>query len=127
LGWHDLTFDFAQDSVSIFRQRLEELLGGRVDQDLLRIELTGSLGMEVAQQLEQTLESLEARLLRLQVANRTVIAPKPDEVAALTQRARDPLTTRVAARLLTLAAQDSDQSEIARLALRELYAACHRT
>ena len=46
--------------------------------------LTGSLGLEATTQLEQLIESLQARLLRLKLENRTVVAPTPEESAALT-------------------------------------------
>jgi DNA repair exonuclease SbcCD nuclease subunit len=125
-GWAELAFDFTQDSaVGLFRERLEGILGGRVDQDLVRVELTGALGVEGARQLEEVLESLQARLLRLDLENQVTIAPTVEEVHTLTQRP-DPVTAQVASQLLTLAAGANEQAAIAQLALRELYAACRQ-
>jgi hypothetical protein len=65
-------------------------------------------------------------LLRLKLSNRTVISPSVDEIAALTQRTSDPLIARVATLLVTRAAGTDDEATVARVALRELHAACAR-
>jgi hypothetical protein len=54
------------------------------------------------------------------------VAPNQNEVAALTQRAGDPLIARVAARLVDKERDGGEKAEVARLALRELYAACQQ-
>ena len=126
-GWRVLCFDFAADaSLAVFRERIAELIGQRANEDLLRLELTGSLGVEAASQLELLLESLQARLLRLKLANRVAVAPTADEIQALTQRPFDPLTTRVASELVARAAGTDEAAAAARIALRELFAACNQ-
>lgn len=128
LGWHQLACDFADDgALARLRQSVEALVGTRSSEDLLRLELSGSLGIEAATRLEEFLESLEARLLRLKLSNRTVISPSADEIAALTQRTSDPLIARVATQLVARAAGSNDEAAVARIALRELHAACART
>jgi DNA repair exonuclease SbcCD nuclease subunit len=125
LGWHDFPFDFADDSgLAQFEERIASLVGQRAGEDLLRLQLSGSLGMEASTRLEQFLESLEARLLRLKLVNRTVVAPTAQEIQALTQRAADPLVARVATELLARASATGDGAAVARVALRELHAAC---
>ena len=47
------------------------------------------------------------------------------ETEELTRRAGDPLISRVAAKLVAQAAGAGPEAGIARVALRELYAACH--
>ncbi len=127
LGWRELAFDFAEDSTTgLFRERLDGLIGQRANEDLLRLELTGSLGVEAASRLEQALESLQARLLRLKLTNKVVVAPTADEIQALTQRPADPLTARVASQLVARAAGTDEIAASARIALRELYAACNQ-
>ena len=127
LGWRELAFDFADDStLGLFRERLDGLIGQRANEDLLRLELTGSLGVEAAGLLEQSLESLQARLLRLKLTNKVVVAPTADEIQALTQRPSDPLTARVASQLVARAAGTDETAASARIALRELYAACNQ-
>ncbi len=126
-GWHEISFDFAEDStLRLFRERIDELIGQRANEDLLRLELNGSLGVEAANQLEQSLESLQARLLRLKLTNQVVVAPTSDEIAALTLRPLDPLIAHVASQLVARAAGTDETASSARIALRELYAACNR-
>ena len=126
-GWHEISFDFAEDSsLAVFRERIEGLIGQRANVDLLRLELTGALGVQAAGQLEQALESLQARLLRLKLTNQVVVAPTADEIEALTQRPSDPLTARVASQLVSRATGSDETAASARIALRELYAACNQ-
>jgi len=127
LGWHEISLDIADDSsLSVFHERMDQLIGQRANEDLLRLELTGSLGVQASNQLEQTLEALQARLLRLKLDNRAVVAPTADEIVALTQRPGDPLIARVATQLVSRAAGSDEAASSARIALRELYAACNQ-
>lgn len=127
LSWHELAFDFADDnSLATLRQRLDAIIGTRANEDFLRLTLTGSLGVQAANQLENVLESLQARLLRLKLVDEVVIAPTGDEIHALTQRPLDPLTARVASLLVAQAAGNDETAAAARIALRELYAACNQ-
>ena len=126
LGWHQLAFDFAEDSsLLICQERLENLIGQRANEDLLQLELTGSLGVQSASRLEQLIESLQARLLRLKLTNKVVVAPNAEEIQALTQRPSDPLIARVASQLVARAGGSDETAASARIALRELYAACN--
>jgi len=125
LKWTDLVFDLADDSgLAELDGRLAALLGQRVDEDLLRLTLTGTLSMEAAGSLEQTRESLEARLLRLKLVDRTRLAPTEEEIGALTAAGADPLVARVAERLVEEARGEDEAAAVACVALRELYAAC---
>ena len=127
LRWRELTFDFAGDaSLNTLQERLFTLLESRANEDLLRLSLTGSLGIEAANRLEELLESLGARLLRMKLANGTLIAPTDAELQALTARSGDPLIASVACKLVERAAGDSEEAQVARIALRELHAACTR-
>ncbi len=128
IGWHQLACDFADDgALARFQQTVEALVVTRSNEDLLRLELSGTLGIETATRLEEFLESLDARLLRLKLSNRTVISPSANEIAALTERTSDPLIARVATQLVARAAGSNDEAAVARIALRELHAACART
>jgi DNA repair exonuclease SbcCD nuclease subunit len=125
LGWIDLAFDLADDtSLDTLDERIASLLGQRANEDLLRLSLTGSLGIEASTRLEQMLESIEARILRLKLTDQVHIAPTDSEIEALTQRASDPLIARVAGQLVDQSAGEIDTADIARIALRELHAAC---
>ena len=123
--WHELIFPFADDSgLAQLELEINTLTGARAGQDLLRLEVRGSLGIEATMRLEGMLDAWQARLLRLKLSNSTVIAPSEAEIQALTQRASDPLISCVAAKLVRAAAGVGEEAAAARLALRELHAAC---
>ena len=100
------------------------MIGSRAQQDLLSLDLRGSLGLEATTQLEKKLETWQARLLRMQLVNQTVVAPSQEEIEALTQRSSDPLIARVAAKLVAIASGVGEDALCARIALRELHATC---
>lgn len=127
LNWSEWSFDFADDqALNEFEHRLEIQLGQRANEDLLKLTLTGSVGIEAAIRLEEILESLNARLLRLKLVNQILIAPTEKEIEDLTQRGTDPLIANVAKRLLEFADGGDEDALVARTALRELHAACNR-
>jgi DNA repair exonuclease SbcCD nuclease subunit len=125
IGWHRLEFEFSDGTdLARLERRVEELVGLRAQLDALALELCGSLGIEARTKLEEKLAAWDARLLRLQLVDRTVMMPAADELATLMRRATDPLIARVAAKLVALSEGDGEQTEVARIALRELHAAC---
>jgi hypothetical protein len=125
LKWRELSFDLADDSaLSELESRLTGLLGQRASEDLLRLTLSGALGMQAAGRLQQMRESLEARLLRLKLVDQTRLAPTDAEIQTLTAGGSDPLVARVAKRLVEQASGEGDEAVVARVALRELHAAC---
>ncbi len=126
IGWHELEFSFADDtSLARLKELVDEKIGSRANADLLWLQLSGSLGIEAAARLEQMIDAWNARLLRVKLANHTAIAPSLAELEGLTQRAGDPLVSLVATKLASLAAGGTDQAAVARIALRELHAACN--
>lgn len=125
LKWSELTFDFADDTaLNEFEERIADLLGQRANEDLLRLVLSGSVGIEASRRLDEILESLAARLLRIKLTNRVRIAPTEAEIAALATRASDPLIAHVAGQLVERLAGDDEAARVARMALRELHSAC---
>ncbi len=124
LGWHRLAHDLTDDTAlpPLF-QALDSLLGQRAGQDLLRLELTGRLGITAMTGLEQHQEALEARLMHLRLRGQVAISPAAEEISALTQRTGDPLIARVAARLVEESRAGGEAAETALTALRELHAA----
>ena len=123
LGWHSLSFAFTDDDLDRFESELQETIGSRAGEDLLLLELSGSLGIDAAAQLDQKLETLDSRLLRLKLRNRIRLAPSEEEVTSLAERPSDPLISRVAETLVAEASGDDEDAEVARIALRELHAA----
>ncbi len=127
LGWHVIEFDFASDEdVERLAEQLTDQIGNRAQEDLLQLTLRGSLGMKGSTRLGQLLETWRSRLLRLKEKDLVRTAPTPEEVAALTERAGDPLIANVATGLIHEAEGNSEEAEIARIALRELYGAINR-
>ena len=125
-GWNERAFRFSEDSaLELFQQTIAEVIGNRVGEDLLRLELSDSLGIEAQSRLETTLEALRARLLRVKLSINVWTAPTAAEIESLTMRGEDPVIAEVAKALLSLAEGDSENSQVARIALRELHAACH--
>lgn len=124
-GWHELSFDFSGDAAfDVLRDTLEKTCGGRVGEDLMRLTLKGALGVETKGKLQALVESLGARLLRLDIEDSVRIAPTADEVRELAERP-DPVTARVASRLMEMAAAQGEEAAVAQAALCELYSACH--
>lgn len=123
-GWHEVPFCFTTDAdLAQLESAVNNLIGLRAGQDLLRLELRGSLSIEASLRLEALLETWRARLLRLKLSDTTIIAPSEAEIQALTQRASDPLISRVATRLIQLATGNTEDALAAQIALRQLHAA----
>lgn len=123
--WKEMEFYFSDDaSLGLFTSQMDETLGPRSEDQLLRLSLHGSLGIEASGELEKILESWESRLLRLKLIHRVTIAPTAEEITSLTQRTGDPLIATVASQLISQIHGTDEDAAIARLALRELHAAC---
>ena len=125
LRWHDMEMDFASDAdLPLLEDKLAALTQSRAGEDLVRLTLRGSLGMEAMAGLESALDTWRARLLRLRLHNHVRLTPAAAEIEALTRRADAPLTARIAARLLEESqSADAAVSGTALAALRELHAA----
>lgn len=126
--WSELSFEFSGDaSLGKLNELLIELLGQRANEDLLQLHLAGALGIAAANRLEQLIDSLEARLLRIKLTNATSIAPTEEEIYSLTQRQEDPLIARVAQQLVDRSTRAGEEAGVAAIALRELYAAVEKS
>ena len=100
LGWHPLRFHCGGDAdLERLEQQLDHLLKGRVGQDLLLLELSGSLSLDGQDRLERLMERLDAQLLRLKRRGTCATCPSAEELAALVSRPADPLISRVAGSL----------------------------
>lgn len=72
------------------------------DACLARLEVTGTLSLAQRAEFERIVESWTARLLRLDLDDRTILAPSADEIRELAERPGDPIIARVAAELVGL-------------------------
>lgn len=125
IEWHEIEFRLSEDSsLAHLKELVDQKIGTRANRDLLWLHLKGSLGIEPATRLGEMIDAWKARLLRVKLDDQTVIAPSAAELDGLTRRASDPLISLVAAKLVALASGESDEAAVARIALRELHAAC---
>ena len=126
LGWHNLAMHLATDAdLEQLQARIQECIGGRVNQDLLRLELSGSLSLAAHRRYTALLADLEHQLLDLRLKGGCDQAPQAEELAALTKRPEDPLIARVAqelqARLARQEGMDGEAAAVSRAALCELF------
>ena len=120
--WNDFPHRFSEDEgFDAFRAALDNHIGEWGQDSLLKLTLTGSLGIETSQRLADLIQSLNARLIRVKLDDQVAIAPTDEETQALAERPGDPLIESVAKRLIALT--NGDEADAARLALRELHAA----
>ena len=120
--WNDFPHHFSEDEgFDAFRAALDNHIGEWGQDSLLKLTLTGSLGIETSQRLADLIQSLNARLIRVKLDDQVAIAPTDEETQALAERPGDPLIESVAKRLIALT--NGDEADAARLALRELHAA----
>jgi hypothetical protein len=88
---------------------------------VLKLGLTGSVGLTGRVELDALLETLQARLLRLDVADAVHLLPSDRELEALASRGLDPVIAEVAMRLRADARGEDDTALDAGFALRELF------
>ena len=126
LSWHNLAMHLGTDAdLEQLEARIRERTGDRVSQDLLRLELSGSLSLAAHRRYTSLLADLEHQLLDLRLRGGCDQAPQAGELAALTERPEDPLIARVAqelqARLARQEGLDAGAAAISRAALCELF------
>lgn len=122
MGWHRIDHILTDDaSLAALAGDVKARIGTRVDEDLISMTLSGSLGFAARDNLNQLSETWRNRLIRLKLDDRSGDAPSDAEIDALTDRLGDPLIARVASVLKSEAQQDGEPGEVARLALRELF------
>jgi DNA repair exonuclease SbcCD nuclease subunit len=123
--WYEKEFEFIdENSLDIFNAEINALFGTRVAEDLLKLTLTGHLGLADFTKLEEQITTLESRMINLKLDNRVSITPTNDEIESLKNRLSDPLISSVADKLIQASMLGNEDAEIATVALRELYAAC---
>jgi DNA repair exonuclease SbcCD nuclease subunit len=122
VNWIKSDFHFTgEDAMASFEAFINELLGNRVGTDLLQLNLTGTLGLELFADLEKKLDTYSNRLLRLKLESQVQVNPQMDELESLLRGDRDPLIARVSSKLVSIIQQGGEQGEIAREALKQLY------
>ena len=124
LHWHVRTTELrGEDSLNSLEQDVRALREGRVGKDLLKIEITGALGITQMHRLREMVETWKADFLHLDVSNEVIAAPTEEEVIGLSTRPADPITAAVASKLLEMAENVGVDAAIAKAALHELHTA----
>lgn len=122
LQWHVREFSVnSDDDVLTVEAQLGALLEKRVNQDLLQLTLTGKLGIQANQRLEELIDTIRGRIIRVKRYGEVQTIPSDEEVQRLTQSTANPLSASVAKLLMTKSALPGDEGRIANLALRELF------
>jgi DNA repair exonuclease SbcCD nuclease subunit len=122
LQWHVLDHSVNSDEdVQMIEAQLGALLGKRVNEDLMQLTLNGKLGIEANQRLEELIETIRGRIIRVKRYGEVQIVPSEAEMVRLTESAENPLTADVARILRAKTALPGDEGRIAQLALRELF------
>lgn len=122
LQWHVRDFSVNSDEdVQMIEAQLGALLEKRVNEDLLQLTVNGKLGIEANQRLEELIETIRGRIIRVKRYGEVQIVPSEAEMVRLTESAENPLTADVARILRAKTALPGDEGRIAQLALRELF------
>ena len=123
IKWHDLSFQLGgDDDLEIMLRKLDFLLEQRSNSDLMKLSISGSLGLNGCALMEKRVELVSARLIRLKLINRTRIHPTQEEIDSMIEQSQDPLISGVAAKLMHLSRSDNgNESEVAGIALRHLF------
>lgn len=124
LNWISLDHRFTDDRqvTELETKLLQELLTG-ADQALIKLHLTGSLGIKASGELQKLYEVVRARSIRLKLKDEVGIAPTEEEIQRLCNDSQNPLIARVATKLVDLTRNNPAEAAKASLALRELFSA----
>jgi hypothetical protein len=125
-GWHILSHTFnCPDDLQGLLESYTSIIGNRVQRDLLRLELDGALGVAALELLDNTVETWNSRLLRLDRHGDVALAATEADITSLIDRSSDPLTARIAS-LLRDQLSDPNRQRLAEACLRELHLAVSR-
>lgn len=127
LAWLEATLDLGDDGP----QRCEDTLSGLTqaagfDRCLVDLAIAGRVSLAARRELDRVLEAWSHRLLRLDVRDAVTLAPSPEEIRDLTERADDPIVSRVAAELVNRIAAGGADADDAREAVNILHGLCRQ-
>ena len=123
MKWHTLSFKvYTKDDLNAMFDKINEVTALRVNQDLLHLTVDGVLGLDDLDFFQAELKRVKARLIRVKDYINIEVKPSHEELIGLCKRNSDELTRNVAQKLVDkLSADNSNDAEIASLALRALY------
>jgi len=123
IGWHTLLGVQVDGDAGLdeLESTLQGAMGTRAGQDLVKLQVEGSLSLAGFARFESMMESLRARSLDLRLSAELEAEPSQEELDALTRR-DDPIISAVALELARESgAEDAEVAGNARSALRELH------
>jgi DNA repair exonuclease SbcCD nuclease subunit len=127
LDWLEATLDLGQDAARQCEDALTAVTRtAGFDRCLVDLAITGRVSLAARRDLDGVLDAWSHRLLRLDVRDDVVLVPSPAELRELTERAGDPIVSRVATELVSRIAAGAADVEDAREAVHVLHALCRR-
>jgi len=123
IAWYELNYKLNDDGdVSHLEQMVEARIGNLAGEALLKLNLKGKLGLAADMKLSEFIDRLEARLIRLKLVRDVQVLPGAEELATLSENAANPLIAQMTRELVAKAESNTEEKDVASLALRELYA-----
>ncbi|MDY0001357.1 MAG: DNA repair exonuclease [Polyangia bacterium] len=121
IGWHGESVDLSADQRLTQLGELERRLMERPGDNVLRLELSGMLGLEARAKLDQKIGELRSLVMTSSILDQARLRPSNEEIARLLQR---PGLVGIAARKVEAkAAGKGGEGEVVSLALLKLYEA----
>jgi hypothetical protein len=118
---HSATFATDAGPVAL-KDSLDQLVGdGERGLSLLKLSLSGSLGLAGHAELSTILEDWQAGLLDLRLDKAVAVAPTADEIAALAHTTVNPLIAHVARELQSQIARGGEDARLAGTAIALLH------
>ena len=127
LAWLDTKLDLGADGATRCEDTLNNLTrAAGFDRCLVDLTLAGRVSLAARRELDRVLEAWSHRLLRLDVRDEVALEPSPDEIRDLTERADDPIVSRVATELVNRIAAGGTDAADAREAVNILHGLCRQ-
>ena len=127
LAWLEAALDLGDDGPRQCEAALDGLTkDAGFDRCLLDLSLGGRVSLAARRELDSVLEAWSHRLLRLDVHDDVTLVPSEDEIRSLTERANDPIVSRVAADLVARMEAGGVEADDARAAVNILHWLCRQ-
>ena len=100
IEWHKIKVELeSNEDIINLEAKLDNMISGRVGRDLLRIEISGNLGLEEFERLNKLLMDLDSQLIHLRVKGKCHKRPENKDLSKLFEMKADPVISNVARKL----------------------------